>query len=240
MQAIIMAAGKGSRLGNLTDNIPKSFIEIENKKLIEYNIDMLEKYGVTDIIIVTGHMYEQFENMFQDKPNITLVYNPFYETSNVLTSYWCGQHKLNQDFIYIHADTLCDTNIFQELLETQGDIVLPVDFGPCDEEAMKVIIDNNRVVKINKTMDPRSADGEFIGIAKISHRCLSRLNSTTINILKDKNFKAFFEVAIQKMIDNEEDLIKAIPTRGKFWCEIDFIDDYIDAKKNISETLLNL
>ena len=60
MQAIILAAGKGSRLGELTNNKPKSFIEIKGKKLIEYNLDMLLKYGINDITIVTGYMSEEY------------------------------------------------------------------------------------------------------------------------------------------------------------------------------------
>ena len=61
MQAIIMAAGKGSRLGNLTEGKPKSFAEIKVRKLIEYNLKLLQNYGVDDIVIGTGYRCEDFE-----------------------------------------------------------------------------------------------------------------------------------------------------------------------------------
>lgn len=59
MQAIIMAAGKGSRLGSLTKGKPKSFVEIKGKKLIEYNLQLLQKYHVDEIIIVTGYQTDE-------------------------------------------------------------------------------------------------------------------------------------------------------------------------------------
>ena len=77
MQAIIMAAGKGSRLGSLTEGKPKAFAEIKGKKLIDYNLGLLEKYGIDEIIIVTGYKCEAFEELAGNNKNISLVYNPF-------------------------------------------------------------------------------------------------------------------------------------------------------------------
>jgi len=185
MQAIIMAAGKGSRLGELTNNKPKSFIEIEGKKLIEYNLDMLSMYGINDIVIVIGYMAEEFEKLLSERNGIKFSFNPFYDTTNVLPSFWFGQELLIDDFIYMHADTLCDTEIFKELLEHDGEIVLPIDFSSCDEEAMKVKLIDDEVKFINKTMNLESADGEFIGIAKISKKCIPAIKSVTNQIMKE-------------------------------------------------------
>ena len=88
MQAIIMAAGKGSRLKNLTGGKPKSFLEIKGKKLIEYNLRLLQKYQINDIIIVTGYQSESFEAFTANMNNIRLIYNPFYEMVNVLGSFY--------------------------------------------------------------------------------------------------------------------------------------------------------
>ena len=240
MQAIIMAAGVGSRLGKMTEDKPKSFVEIKNKKLIEYNIDLLTHHGITDIVIVVGYMYERFEALYKGRDNIRFVYNPFYKTTNVLGSFWCAQHLMSDSFIYMHADTLCDTKIFEELLEAKGDIVLPVDFGPCDEEAMKVKLDSERVRRINKSMNPSDADGEFIGIAKLSKNIVDALKKTSIQLMKEQGQNAYFEEAIQKLIDKGDCDVKVIPTQDRFWCEIDFIEDYNRAVANISEGLLNL
>ena len=58
MKAIILAAGRGSRMGSKTQNSPKCFIKIFNKKLIEHQIDNLKNNGIIDIAIVTGYKSE--------------------------------------------------------------------------------------------------------------------------------------------------------------------------------------
>ncbi len=242
MQAIIMAAGKGSRLGDANNNMPKSFLEIEGKKLLEYNLDMLSKYGIKDIIIVTGYMVEEFEKLLGDREDIRIVYNPFYDSTNVLSSFWFGQELLEDDFIYMHADTICDTEIFEDLLNAEGEIVLPVDFRPCDEEAMKVELDktSGQVKFINKTMDLDLGDGEFIGIAKISKNAIRKVKSVTNQIMREQKFTSFFEVALQEIINKNLCKMSTIPTNGKFWCEVDFKEDYERAIEGITENLKSL
>jgi len=233
MQAIIMAAGKGSRLGELTKDKPKSFLEIKGKKLIEYNIEMLHKYGITDIIIVIGYRDQDFVELTKDIQGIRLVYNPFYEMVNVLGSFWVAQDELVDDFIYMHADTICAESIFESLLEVDGDIVLPVDLKPCDDEAMKVKVDGEYVVQITKNMPCGESAGEFIGIAKVKKGVLKDLKEESTQLMREKEFSSYFEAAVQRIINKEKYLIKKIDTRNAFWAEIDFEEDYINAKQNI-------
>ena len=107
MQAIIMAAGKGIRLGALTEEIPKSFLEIKGIKLIEYNIALLHAHGIKDIFIVTGYQNERFEEMAREINGLRCIYNPFFEMVNVLGSFYMAQEYLSEDTVYLHADTLC-------------------------------------------------------------------------------------------------------------------------------------
>ena len=230
MQAVIMAAGKGSRLGELTKDKPKSFVEIQDIKLIEYNLAMLHKYGIEDIYIVTGYMNERFEALTSNDDNITCVFNPFFESVNVLGSFYMVQDKVEDDFVYLHADTLCDPYIFEKMISIEGDMVLPVDFRPCDEEAMKVKTSEGKVVLINKTMSLEDGEGEFIGMAKISKNVLPELKEASKQLMKEKDFTSYFEGAIQRMIDVYHPNIVTIPTEGKFWGEIDFLEDYEDRK----------
>ena len=240
MQAIIMAAGKGSRLGSFTDNMPKSFLEIKGHKIIDINLAMLHKYGIWDITIVTGFQDEKFIEATQYIPGITLVYNPFYEFTNVIGSYYMGMRRLHDDFIYLHADTICDIGIFDDLLRSEGDIVLPVDTKPCDDEAMKVRLQDEQIIEITKQMSIEDATGEFIGIAKIKKNVIDDLNAATVSLLRDKIFNAYFEGALQKVFDQNKYDIRMIETKGRFWGEIDFIEDYQRADKNISKELLNI
>lgn len=237
MQAIIMAAGKGSRLGSLTAGKPKSFVEIKGKKLIDYNLKLLEKYGVDEIIIVTGYQCGAFEELTRGMENVKLVYNPFYEMMNVLGSFYMGMNMLNDDFIYLHADTICEPKIFEKLVRMEADVLLPVDYKICDDEAMKVRSENGNVVQITKKMSNELADGEFIGIAAFKKRVLPALKEKTKQLMTEKAFNEYFESAIQRLIDDENFDIETVSTDGAFWAEVDFIEDYKRADEQMPESL---
>ncbi len=234
MQAIIMAAGKGSRLGELTEGSPKSFLEIRGKKLIAYNLELLQKLGVDKTIIVTGYKTECFEELLAGRKDIQIIFNPFYELANVIASFYFGMEYLHDDFIYLHADTLCDPAVFRRMLSSSADVVLPVDYKRCDEEAMKVRsgADGN-IAAISKGIPPDAAEGEFIGIALFRKQVIPALKKQVIAVLKEKRFSEYFESAIQKLIDGNACRIQALPTEGAFWAEIDFREDYEKACERI-------
>lgn len=240
MQAIIMAAGKGSRLGNLTEDKPKCFLEIEGIKLIEYNIALLHSYGIHNIIIVTGYMTEKMEEFAAGIEGVKCIYNPFYEMVNVLGSFYMAQEHLGEDTIYMHADTLCAPEILETILHTEGDIVLPVEYKHCDEEAMKVVTENGRVTEISKLIPCQKAEGEFIGIAKLDSKVLPALRAATKNLMIQKEFSAYFEGAIQELIDEGNNHIVATSIGEYFWSEVDFLEDYQRATEQICGNLVEI
>ncbi len=240
MQAIIMAAGKGSRLGSLTEGKPKAFVPVNGKRLIDYNLRLLENYNIDEIIIVTGYQSTAFDKLAADNKRIKTVFNPFYEMVNVLGSFYMGMHLLQDDFIYLHADTICEPQIFEKLVQMASDITLPVDFKVCDDEAMKVRSENGKIVQITKKMPNEQADGEFIGMASFRKNVIPKLQAKTKQLLMEKEFSAYFESAIQRLIDEEDFDIKEVPTEGAFWAEIDFVEDYENAVSHMPRGLTEL
>ena len=242
MQAIIMAAGRGSRMEHLTDDKPKAFLEVKGIRLIEYNVALLRAFQVKRIIIVTGYKNECFEELYGKDRDIVLVYNPFYEFMNVVGSFFMGQEylDLNEDVIYMHADTICAPEIMERMIHTEGGMVLPVEFKQCDEEAMKVRVEHGRIVEITKGIPLDKADGEFIGVAKIDRRVVPELKRSVKKVLKEKKFNYYFEGAVQDMIDSGKADIIAIPTDGMFWGEVDFWDDYSRVCRMLPDSLYRL
>lgn len=237
MQAILMAAGKGSRLGDLTSDIPKSFLKIKGKSLIDININMLKKAGIDDIIIVTGCHADKFEEKFNGAVGIKLVYNPFYSFTNVIGSFYMGMEYLRDDFIYMHADTICDPSILEALIQDNAEIALPVDTKPCDEEAMKVKCECGHIRYISKKLNVEDCDGEFIGIAKIKKTVIADLKRKTVELLRNEAFSEYFEAAIQGLLDEEKFNAEMLDTEKKFWSEIDFEEDYQRAEREIVREL---
>ncbi|MBB6632577.1 NTP transferase domain-containing protein [Cohnella thailandensis] len=240
MQAIIMAAGKGSRLAPMNVNRPKSFVEINGHKLLDYQLAIYKRLEIEEVIIVTGYRSDLIESHVKDIPYIKTVYNPFYEFSNVLASFWMGMEYLKGDFFYSHADTIFDLSIINRIQETKGDIILPVDIKRCGEEEMKVSLDQNGKINfINKTMTAEEALGEFIGVAKISNRALPVLKEATRKQMQDQNLKAFFEVALQDLINEQKELFAIADITGEYWNEIDFVEDYNKAVQSFKQSSLS-
>lgn len=238
MQAIIMAAGRGSRLGNLTDDIPKAFLEARGHRLIDYNLALLHENGIEDIKIVTGYKAELYEALAQKHAGMTCIYNPFYEHCNVLGSFYMAQEKLEHaDTVYLHADTLCAPEIFREMVQGSGDIVMPVDFKDCDSEAMKVTTKAGQVIKVSKEIDETESEGEFIGMAKLSKKVMPAIKEASRKLMRNGCLKSYFEGAIQEVIDQGGYSIPALPTRNRFWGEVDFEEDYNYVKSNLPDTL---
>lgn len=230
-----------AEIGQIGGTEEESFVEIRGKKLIEYNLALLKKYGVDEIIIVTGYQSEEFEKLVADEKNIRLIYNPFYEMVNVLGSFYMGMDALYDDFIYMHADTLCEPCILEKHIRLDGDIILPVEYKQCDDEAMKVRSENGRIVQNTKRMNAALAEGEFIGIAAFRKEVIPLLKEKTKQLLKEKAFTEYFEGAIQRLIDDKENFsIKAVSTDGAFWAEIDFQEDYKRAVEEIPESLTDI
>lgn len=241
MQAIIMAAGRGSRLGNLTDEIPKAFLEVRGHRLIDYSIALLHWQGVSDIKIVTGYKSEKYEELAGKTSGVTCIYNPFYDKCNVLGSFYMAQGYLkDEDTIYMHADTLCDVGLFAEMTKAQGDIVLPVDFRPCDEEAMKIETKNGQVIRLDKSIPLDVGEGEFIGIAKLGAKAMPAIKRASKKLVQDGKLSSYFEAAIQEVINSGGYSTPALPTSGRFWGEVDFEADYEFVKKNLPDDLWNL
>ena len=73
-----MAAGKGNRISSISNDLPKSFLEINGKKIFDHQIDCLRNAGVEEIIVVVGYKADLFIEAYS-KSNITFIVNPFYE-----------------------------------------------------------------------------------------------------------------------------------------------------------------
>src|SRR6187431_703059 len=202
MQALILAAGVGNRLAGAASGMPKSYLPLGGETLLTRNLRLLRECGVTECVLVTGHQRERFAEDFPDA-DIRQVFNPFYKTTNVLVSVWCGLPWLHDGFIYLHADTVFHPDILQRLVAAPSQpALLAADRKRCAEEEMKYKCDaGGRVFEINKTMPPDEAHGEFLGLARFSAGALPVIRRGVERVLQRAEFGSFFEAALQEMID---------------------------------------
>lgn len=114
MKAIILAAGKGTRLRPLTYTTPKPLIHINGEPMIERQILCLNKRGIFDIIIVTGYLCEKFEYL-REKYNVKLIHNEFYETHNNIYTMYLVREFLENSYV-IEGDVYINNNIIDPMI----------------------------------------------------------------------------------------------------------------------------
>jgi choline kinase len=234
MIAVILAAGKGSRLGDHTTDLPKSLLplNVENRTLLDYNLKLLHRLQVDKILIVTGFKSEKIENHVNADPLTEIVYNPFWKHCNVLGSLYMALDHIQDDFLFLHADTLAEEAIWKMIHKTQGEMVLPFQRKTCAEEEMKVRLKGDIIVEISKEIEPVKADGEFLGIAKFAKATLPYFKSRAEARFKTGDLHQYMEAVISDAIDERAFEIKALDILDHNFVEVDFEEDYIRARSD--------
>ncbi|MFS0862196.1 sugar phosphate nucleotidyltransferase [Fredinandcohnia sp. 179-A 10B2 NHS] len=110
--AIVMAAGFGSRFVPLTYETPKGLLEVFGERMIERQIKQLLEANITDITIVVGYLKEKFEYLI-DKYGVKLVYNEEYDTKNNLATLYHVRHLLKNTYI-LSSDNYITKNLYNE------------------------------------------------------------------------------------------------------------------------------
>lgn len=119
-RAIIMAAGKGTRMQPVTLTTPKPMIEVNGKRMIDTVIDGLHSHGIREIYVVVGYLKEKFEPLLQKYPNVVLVENPYYDTCNNISSLYVVRDKIENAIILDGDQIIYNPSILSPAFERSG------------------------------------------------------------------------------------------------------------------------
>lgn len=243
MRAIIIAAGKGTRLYPLTKNTPKSLLEIGNGiTMLESQLHSLKENGIKDITIIVGYRAEQIEakiRKYANDFNINTVYNPFYETSNNLISVWMARHFMQEDFITINGDDIFKPTVIENLLKSESNITMVADEKDTyDDDDMKIIHKDGLVLKVSKKIPIEDANGESVGIIKFTGKGRQIYIDTLEEMVRDEeNMNAFYLKAIQQII-NKGYPVNFSMCKPDDWGELDFHPDLVLIKQYLRRSKL--
>ena len=120
--AIIVAAGIGERLAPLTDVTPKPLIKVHGKPMIESIIDAMIQNGITEIVVVVGHLKEQFDCLPDQYPSVSIIllFNPYYETCNNISSLYVAREYLKSSIITDGDMVIHNPEILDPTFEASG------------------------------------------------------------------------------------------------------------------------
>ena len=219
--AIILAAGKGTRLRNVTgDEFPKPLTPLNGLPIIEYSIQALKSTGVENILIGCGHLLESFRYLEEKYDQVTIVENAFYDTRASIYTFLMFESLVEEPFYLLEADILYDPNVFNKLKPTDGTQNFIFTSAPLHlDDNVYYSTENGRLTQLTKKNDEHSEpEGVMTGIWMLSEGLIQRFaayyNQTGSGYSKD------YEIMLAKYSLEEEPIqIAHFPDLN--WCEID-------------------
>ena len=115
MKVVITAGGKGTRIREVTGEIPKAMIPVAGKPVIEYQIELAKRYGFTDFLFLIGHLGEQIEQYFGNGSKFGVTIDYYHETEPLGTAgaFKEMEHLLTEDFWVFYGDTVMDIDMLR-------------------------------------------------------------------------------------------------------------------------------
>jgi len=195
MRGIILAAGRGSRMGDLTNHFPKCRTVLHGKELIQWQLDAMKGASIEEISIVRGYLPETFDF------NVKYFENKRWSHTNILTSLISANEWLDRyTCITSYSDIVYSANTINKLASFTGDIVITYDpnwselwqmrFDNPLSDAENFKLDGDRLIEIGlKASSIEEIEGQYMGLLKF----------TPAGWLKVKEYLARLS---QKEIDN--------------------------------------
>ncbi|MBL0428502.1 phosphocholine cytidylyltransferase family protein [Ramlibacter alkalitolerans] len=171
-RALILAAGQGSRLLPLTQNLPKCLLELGGRSMLEWQLRALAETGIAEAVVVTGFrddlVHHALQHMAPPGIAVRTLFNPFYKLADNLASCWMARAELDRPCLVLNGDTLFEPEIARRLLAAPpAPITVTIDRKPrYDDDDMKVQTQGQRLRAIGKTLPREVVDGESIGFLR--------------------------------------------------------------------------
>jgi len=232
MKAILLAAGVGSRIRPLTNDKPKSLIDVNGKSILQRMLENVEDVGIKDVIVITGYREEQLKDFInQNFPNLNVTFkkNEIYEQTNTGYSLLLTKELVGEDdFIKFDADVVFEQEVLRKLIKSPYETALCIDRNiNLEAEEVKVITGSDgKVLEVGKKLDPHKSSGESIGIEKISKTAAKLLFAELDSLMQDKaNWQEYYDDSYTTLV-NQGVPFAAVDITGLKWVEIDTHEDY--------------
>jgi bifunctional UDP-N-acetylglucosamine pyrophosphorylase/glucosamine-1-phosphate N-acetyltransferase len=228
MEAVILAAGKGTRLQPLTQNIPKVMLPLSGKPLLEYVIESTKTAGISEITLIVGYKKEVIQKYFGDGSNLDLKIKYVVQGQRLGTAHAIGKCHFEEDFLVIAGDALVSPDIIKTVIRRHSSAATialkrvenPEDYGvvKLDGDIVKEIIEKPK---------------EFVSdLASISVSCYSPEIFDAIK-KTEKSERGEYEITESiKILIDEGKVVRGIEVQGE-WLDIGNPWNYLDANQRV-------
>ena len=237
MRALILVAGRGSRLPKHLSKNPKSFLKVGKNTIIEKLIQNLLSFGINKIALVTGYKKDKFKKFklknFDNSrwKNTNMVYS-LNKANSWLSKYNC---------IVTYGDILYEKKAIENLIKDKNEITVSYDpfwkklwskrfSDPLTDAETFKITKNERIIEIGKkTTKYKDIHGQYMGLMKFKPTGWNNFKKCLVNDFKNSFNNLYLTDIFQKLIENNF-FIKGSKYTGK-WAEVDSQKDYLIMKK---------
>ncbi|KKM40529.1 hypothetical protein LCGC14_1563800 [marine sediment metagenome] len=243
MKAVILAAGRGTRLKHLTKNKPKCLLEFMGKTLLKRQISTFRRNEITEIIVVTGYQDQKIK-----AEGVHFIKNEKYADTNMVVSLFKTRKMWDSPIIVSYGDILFEDKVLSSLISSKKDINVVVDLNGkdffkerlgndylSDIESLVLDKDNETITELGSPHpDDSMIQGQYIGLMKFSPKGLEIMSQVYDQYktkfwnkpwMRSKNFKnAYMTDMLQKIINRGTKVYAVKVVNG--WLEFDTVKDY--------------
>tara|TARA_Y100000588_G_scaffold205963_1_gene219792 strand:- start:5 stop:715 length:711 start_codon:yes stop_codon:yes gene_type:complete len=229
MRAVILAAGRGSRMEGLTDERPKCLVQFRGKTLVDWQLHSLRSAGIDDIGIVTGYKRELLTHL-----DLTEFHNSRWAETNMVysmtqASKWLSDHEC----LISYSDIFYTTDSIKRLMHANANIAITYDpnwlklwsrrFSDPLQDAETFLEEDGKLTEIgNVPKNVKEVKGQYMGLLKLSPLGWSSIQSCLNSI--STGYKNIDMTSLLSIMIKNENLIRTIPINEE-WHEFDSISD---------------
>lgn len=225
MKAILLAAGRGTRISRMVKEIPKSTLPVKGVPLIRLTVDMLQRKGIETVVCI-GYQQNIIRDALKDY-KATYYVNPFYDVTNSIASLWFAREELEGDCLVINADVFFSDVILKMIVEDPHQAVMLVDKSRRKTgDYFFSTTDSGCIRKYGKELPLQYRSCEYVGVSKISRMFMPHFTKRLNELINASKHNLWWEDTLYSFTKEDEHQIYTRDVEGLFWSEIDYFDDY--------------
>ena len=235
MKAIILAAGRGSRLYPYTQYIPKCLLDLGGTTILEKQINHIRDCGINEVVIVVGFGFERVENFLRNYDGLGMkiktLYNPFYQTTNSLISLWIARSEMDEDIVVMNGDDVFEIEVLDKALSQMDEkVCLPIKRKfSYEEEDMKVLTSGDKIVKISKGISGK-VSAESVGIRVFRDTGVELIRRAIEEEMRTPGAESKWYISSIHRLINKGYNIKALDIDDLYWMDVDYPGDLFKAR----------
>jgi len=205
MNVVILAGGKGTRMGTSTLNIPKPMISLAGKPILEYQVELAKRYFLNDLIILTGYKHNVIKDYFKDGSawGVSIQYSDESYPLGTSGAIKKIEDMLHEDFLVFYGDIIMDVDLeslisFHNKRHAIATVVVHPNDHPYDSDIVE-INDENKVIAIHNKPDKKGAY-----LKNLVSAALYVLSPAILKYIEKEKYSDFGKDVFQKLIRNGE------------------------------------